>query len=287
MQFSGLLFDIVFEVTAGSAAGGGCVTAESLGPAEARARFRGGLRMPTASCAPGFTQANLVVVPGEVAGEFELFARRNPKPCPVLDIGDPGQPLTRLAPGADLRTDLPAYRVWADGECVAEPSDVVEYWRDDLVAFLIGCSFTFERALMAAGVPVRHLEQGTNVPMYVTNRECEPGGRFAGPLVVSMRPVPAELVGVASAVTAEYPAVHGGPVHVGDPAELGIGDLDVPDFGDPVRVGPGDVPVFWACGVTPQAALMRARLPFAITHAPGHMLVTDRADSEWAAGWSG
>jgi uncharacterized protein YcsI (UPF0317 family) len=242
--------------------------------------------MPTASCAPGFTQANLVVLPLDVAGEFELFARRNPKPCPVLEIGEPGRPVTRLAPGADLRTDLPAYRVWRGGQCVAEPSDLRPYWRDDLVAFLIGCSFTFERALLSAGVPVRHLEQGTNVPMFITSRECAPAGRFTGPLVVSLRPVPAGLVGTARAVTAQYPAVHGAPVHVGDPAALGVGDLARPDFGDPVRAEPGDVPVFWACGVTPQAALMRARLPFAITHAPGHMLVTDRPDTDWA-GWTG
>jgi uncharacterized protein YcsI (UPF0317 family) len=260
--------------------------AEFWTPAESRTRFRAGLRVPTAGCAPGFTQANLVVLPEDVAGEFELFARRNPKPCPVLDIGEPGRPRTRLAPDADLRTDLPAYRVWLNGECVAEPSEVGEYWREDLVAFLIGCSFTFEGALVAAGVPVRHLEQGTNVPMFLTNRECEPGGRFGGPLVVSMRPVPADQVEVAAAVTAQFPAVHGAPVHAGDPAVLGIGDLSRPDFGAAVRMEPGDVPVFWACGVTPQAAVMRARVPFAITHAPGYMLITDRADSDWA-GWSG
>jgi uncharacterized protein YcsI (UPF0317 family) len=276
LQILGLLFDNVFHVTAESAAE----------PRQARARFRAGRRMPTASCAAGFTQANLVVLPQDVASEFEAFARSNPKPCPVLDIGEPGSPRTRLAPDADLRTDLPAYRVWADGECVAEPSDLLEYWREDLVAFLIGCSFTFERALVAAGVPVRHLEQGTNVPMFITDRECRPAGRFAGPLVVSMRPVPSELVSVAEAVTARYPAVHGAPVHAGDPAALGIADLSRPDFGDPVRLEDGDVPVFWACGVTPQAVLMRAQLPFAVTHAPGHMFVTDRLDSDWA-GWSG
>jgi len=241
--------------------------------------------MPTATCAPGFTQANLVVLPQDVAGEFELFARRNPKPCPLLDIAEPGRPRSVLAPDADLRTDLPAYRIWVNGECIAEPDDLTEYWRDDLVAFLIGCSFTFERALVEAGVPVRHLEQGTNVPMFITSRRCQPAGRFAGPLVVSMRPVPSPLVGTAEAVTGRYPAVHGAPVHAGDPGALGIADLSKPDFGDPVRSESGDVPVFWACGVTPQAALMGARLPFAITHAPGHMLITDRLDSDWA-GWS-
>lgn len=246
-----------------------------LTPAAARGRFRDGLRVPTAGWAEGFTQANLVVVPQDAAGEFERFARLNPRPCPLLDITEPGSPLTKLAPGADLRTDLPAYRIWENGKCVAEPGDITGYWRDDLVAFLLGCSFTFERALLAAGVPVRHIEQGTNVPMYITNRQCLPSGRFDGPLVVSMRPVPAALVATAAAVTARCPAAHGAPVQAGDPAALGIVDLDRPDFGDPVVTKADDVPVFWACGVTPQVALTSARLELAITHAPGHMLVTD------------
>lgn len=265
--------------------------AELGSPADVRARFRAGLRVPTAGLAPGFAQANLIAVPLAAASEFALFARRNPKPCPVLDVTEPGCPVTRIALGADLRTDLPAYRVWEHGRCVAEPSGVAGYWRDDLVAFLLGCSFTFERALLAAGVPVRgagpsddpleppHVEQGRNVPMYVTSRQCRPAGRFAGPLVVSMRPVPVGLVATVTAMTAQYPAAHGAPVHVGDPAALGIADLSRPDFGDPVTPQPGDVPVFWACGVTPQAALVRAGLPFAITHAPGHMLITDMADT--------
>lgn len=236
--------------------------------------------MPTAGLAVGFSQANLVVLPQDVAGEFEQFVHRNPRPCPLLHITDPGSPVTRLAPEADLRTDLPAYRIWEYGRCVAEPGDITGYWRDDLVAFLLGCSFTFERALLAAGVPVRHIEQGRNVPMFVTNRQCEPGGRFAGPLVVSMRPVPAGLVATAVEVTAGCPAAHGAPVQVGDPAELGIVDLTRPDFGDPVLSQADDVPVFWACGVTPQMALTSACLPFAITHAPGHMLITDVPDTE-------
>ena len=252
-------------------------------PADARARFRAGLRVPTAQFAPGFTQANLIALPEQAAGEFELFACRNPKPCPLLDITAPGSPLTRLAPGADLRTDLPAYRVWRNGRCVAEPADVAEYWRPDLVAFLIGCSFTFERALQAAGVPVRHLEQGVNVPMFITNRQCQPGGRFAGPLVVSMRPIPAGLVATAVEVTARYPAAHGGPVQVGDPGALGITDLSQPDLGDPVTPQPDDVPVFWACGVTPQAVIAQVKPEFCITHAPGSMLITDLANSKLAS----
>lgn len=252
----------------------------SLTPAAARGLFRSGLRVPTAGCAVGFSQANLVVVPRDAADEFELFVRRNSKPCPLLDITDPGSPLTRLAPDADLRTDLPAYRVWEHGRCVAEPDDVTGYWRGDLVAFLLGCSFTFERALLAAGVPVRHIEQGSNVPMFITNRQCQPGGRFAGPLVVSMRPVPADLVATATEVTARCPAAHGAPVQAGDPAGLGIVDLAHPDFGDPVVPEVDDLPVFWACGVTPQVALTNARLPLAITHAPGHMFVTDVPDTD-------
>ncbi len=248
--------------------------------AGARARFRAGLRVPTAGWAAGFAQANLIVLPQAAAGEFLLFARRNPGPCPLLDVTEPGRAVTRLAPGADLRTDLPAYRIWEHGRCVAEPGEITGYWRDDLVAFLTGCSFTFERALLAAGVPVRHLEQGTNVPMFRTDRRCRPAGRLAGPLVVSMRPVPAGLVATAAAVSARYPAAHGAPVHAGDPGELGITDLSRPDFGDPVLSHAGDVPVFWACGVTPQLALATAGLPLAITHAPGHMLITDVPDTD-------
>jgi len=255
-------------------------TGELVGPDVARARFRAGLRVPTAGWAPGFAQANLIVLPQDSATEFELFARRNPRPCPLLDVTEQGSGVTRLAPGADLRTDLPAYRIWEHGRCVAEPGDITRHWRDDLVAFLTGCSFTFERALLAAGVPVRHVEQHTNIPMYVTNRPCRPAGRFAGPLVVSMRPVPAGLIATAAEVTARYPAAHGAPVHTGDPAALGITDLSKPDFGDPVAPQPGDIPVFWACGVTPQSALTTARLPFAITHAPGHLLITDIPDTD-------
>jgi uncharacterized protein YcsI (UPF0317 family) len=249
-------------------------------PAEARARFRAGLVTPTAGWCDGYTQANLIAVPRDLAWDFLLFAQRNPKPCPVLDVLEPGAVAGPLADG-DVRTDVPLYRVFVDGEPVAQTPDARRWWRDDLVAFLIGCSFTFERALGAAGVPVRHVEQGVNVPMYRTSWRCRPAGAVSGPLVVSMRYVPAALVDTAVAVTARYPAVHGGPVHVGDPRELGVGDLDAPDFGDAVRPEPGDVPVFWACGVTPQAAVAESRPPLAITHAPGHMLVTDVRDDAY------
>jgi len=247
-------------------------------PAAARQLFRGGLRVPTAGWAPGYTQANLIAVPRELAFDLLLFAQRNPKPCPVLDVSEPGQPTTVLAPSADLRVDIPAYRVWRDGECVAETTDVTQYWRDDLVAVLLGCSFTFEQALLAAGVPVRHLEEDCNVPMFRTNVACRPAGALAGPMVVSMRPIPAPLVATAVRVTGRYPAVHGAPVHIGDPAGLGIADLSRPDFGDPVPVKDGEVPVFWACGVTPQAAVVASRPAFAISHAPGYMFITDVRD---------
>ncbi len=241
---------------------------------------------PTAGLAPGTVQANLAILPQEQAFNFLRFCVRNPKPCPVLDVTAPGswQPSPRWAQDVDLRTDLPRYRVYQAGELVDEPTDLLGWWRDDLVAFLLGCSFTFERALVAAGVPVRHLECGCNVPMYRTDRPCQPAGPFHGPLVVSMRPIPAELVARAVQVTSRFPAVHGGPVHIGEPQALGIWDLAQPDYGDPVAVHPGEVPVFWACGVTPQAVALASRVPFMITHAPGHMFVTDRLDEELAVG---
>lgn len=251
----------------------------SLTAAQARALFSAGLEVPTSGWSRGMTQANILAVPVDLAYDVLLFAQRNPRPCPLLDVLDAGEVSGPLLDG-DIRTDLPRYRVWRDGELVAESADVREHWRDDLVTFLIGCSFTFEHALTEAGVPLRHLQAGRNVPMYRTDRPCRTAGRFGGPLVVSLRPLPADRVVDAVRITSRYPAVHGAPVHVGDPAALGIADLDRPDFGDPPVVEPGDVPVFWACGVTPQAAVMASRPPFAISHAPGHMLVTDARDSD-------
>ncbi len=254
---------------------------DAADPRRARARFRDGRPGPTAGWAPGYAQANLIAVPTDWAEDVRAFCASNPRPCPLLDATEPGSWHTRLAEGADLRTDLPRYRVWRDGELVEEAAEVTGHWRDDLVAFLLGCSFTFEAALAAAGVPLRHVEQGRNVPMYLTDRPCTPAGRLRGPLVVSMRPIPDALVDTAVRVTARLPEMHGAPVHTGDPGALGVRDLDRPDFGDPVDRAPGDVPVFWACGVTPQAALMASRPPFALTHAPGHMFVTDVRDEEY------
>lgn len=253
-------------------------------PAHARAMFRAGAATPTAGWATGYAQANLIVVPMDWAYEVLLFCERNRQPCPLLDVTDAGSWASELAPAADLRTDLPGYRVWRNGELVAEPDQVVGQWREDLVSFLIGCSYTFENALAEAGIPLRHIEQKRNVSMYVTNRECRPAGRVHGPMVVSMRPVPANLVDTAAQVSARMPAVHGGPVHIGSPTELGIVDLDKPDFGDSVLAEPEDVPMFWACGVTPQAAVMASRPPFAITHRPGHMFITDVPDTDYRVG---
>ncbi|WSL77309.1 putative hydro-lyase [Kitasatospora sp. NBC_01266] len=258
-------------------------------PERARRAFRAGLDLPTAGVALGFTQANLLSVPRDWAADFRLFADRNPRPCPVLDVTAPGSWTSRLAPGADLRTDLPAYRVWVDGEPADEaelPSiaGLPEVRGGELVTFLIGCSFSFEGRLLAAGVPLRHVEQGRNVAMYVTDRDCAPAGRVRGALVVSMRPIPAELVETAIAVTGRLPAVHGAPLQVGAPKELGIHELARPDYGDPVAIGPGELPVFWACGVTAQQAVIGSRPPFAITHAPGRMFITDVRDSAYLQG---
>ena len=252
----------------------------SVTPAAARGLFREGLRVPTAGWCAGWTQANLIAVPRDLFDDVRAFADQNPRSCPVLDITEPGEVACGIF-GGDLRTDLPGYRVYEHGELVADVADVREAWREDLVAFLIGCSFTFEAALLEAGVPVRHLETGSNVPMYRTTRTCTPAGAVSGPLVVSMRPVPADQVDVAVRVTGRYPAVHGAPVHVGDPGALGIADLAAPDFGDAVPTYPGEVPVFWACGVTPQAAIMQSRPSFAIGHAPGMMAITDVRDRDY------
>jgi uncharacterized protein YcsI (UPF0317 family) len=248
-------------------------------PTQARQLYRDGLVAPTTGWAAGFTQANLVILPKDWAFDMLLFAQRNPQPVPLLDVTDPGVTTSVLAPDADLRTDVPRYRVWRDGVLVDEPTDVTDLWRDDLVTFLIGCSFSFETALMDAGVPVRNLDQGRNVSMYRTNMDCRPANRLSGPLVVSMRPIPGSHVVTAVQVTERMPEVHGAPVHVGAPEAIGITDLSAPDFGEPVQMQEGDVPVFWACGVTPQAALMASKPPFAITHAPGHMFITDVPDA--------
>jgi uncharacterized protein YcsI (UPF0317 family) len=250
--------------------------------AEVRRQARAGeLTGPTPGLALGYVQANLVVVPRDLAFDFLLFCQRNPKPCPLLDVTEPGDPEPRLvAPGADLRTDVPRYRVYRDGELTDEPHDLRALWRDDLTGFLLGCSFTFESALLQAGLPVRHVEAGCNVPMYRTSLACRPAGAFRGPLVVSMRPMtPAQAVRAVQ-ICSRFPRAHGAPVHLGDPSAIGVRDLARPDFGDPVEVRPGEVPVFWACGVTPQAVAMVAGPRLLLTHQPGHMFVTDLRDTD-------
>ena len=255
---------------------------DALHGEDIRAQARSGVLVePTCGLAPDYLQANLVVVPEDLAFDFLRFCQRNPKPCPILDVTEPGvwEP-RQVAAGADVRTDLPRYRVYRRGVLVEEPTDITSWWRDDLVAFLLGCSFSFETAMQRAGLPVRHLEQGCNVPMYRTSIPCVPAGVFSGPLVVTMRPLtPAQTID-AAVITSRFPQAHGAPIHFGDPAAIGITDLARPDFGDAVTVRGGEVPVFWACGVTPQAVLMEVKPELAITHSPGCMFVTDRRSEE-------
>ena len=237
---------------------------------------RGEWRKPTSGLAHGYTQANLVILPKKYAFDFLLYCNRNEKPCPVIDVSEAGVIAPPLAgPDADIRTQIPRYRIYRHGVLEREVDNIVEYFNDDMVTFLLGCSFSFEHDLVDGGVPVRHIELDRNVPMYITNRECRPAGVFSGPMVVSMRPMREEFVAKATEITAKYRRAHGAPVHVGDPAAIGIKNINKADFGDDPEIRPGEVPVFWACGVTPQMALQRAKPDFVITHAPGYMFITD------------
>lgn len=243
----------------------------------ARLRIRsGGFCGNTAGLAPGFVQGNIVILPTAHAADFIEFCRTNHQACPIIAISKPGDPrLPSLGLDIDIRHDLPGYRVFCDGALESEVTDIEAIWQDDLVTCVIGCSFTFEAALIAAGIPLRHVAQGRNVAMYRTNRQTVSAGPFGGPLVVSMRPLKAIDAYRATSITSRFPDMHGAPVHRGDPELLGIVDLMRPDYGDPVSIEPGEVPVFWACGVTSQVAAEQARLPFFIAHAPGKMLITD------------
>lgn len=256
-------------------------TLAGLAPSRVRELIRrGDLKRPTAGFSAGYAQGNLVVLPQKYAYDFLLFAQRNPKPCPILEVSDVGSREFRLtAKGSDIARDIPLYRIYKNGEYVEELESVEDYWRDDLVSFLLGCSFSFEAPLMEADIEMRHIAEGCNVPMYVTNIETTPAGIFSGPLVVSMRPMPYDQVVKAVTITNQLPEVHGAPIHIGDPSVIGIQDIHQPDFGDAVTIKPGEVPVFWACGVTPQAAVMRSKPDFVITHAPGHMFITDVKNS--------
>ena len=250
-------------------------------PREARMKIRNGeITTQTSGMCNGYAQANLCILPKKYAYDFLLFASRNPTSCPILEVLDEGSRYTRyMADHADLATDIPKYRIYQNGVLTEEVTDISAYWQDDFASFLIGCSFSFEGELLDAEVPIRHIEQGRNVPMFLTNIPCEPAGIFHGNMVVSMRPIPYGQVVRAVTATAAMPKVHGAPVHIGDPALIGIADIKKPDFGDSVEIHAGDVPVFWPCGVTPQAAIMAAKPELAITHAPGHMFLTDVRNS--------
>lgn len=253
---------------------------ETMTGEQIRQRIRTGeIVGPTAGMASGYTQANLVILPKEDAYDFLLFCQRNKKSCPVLDVTDVGSPEPiEIAQGADVRTDLPKYRIYRDGIFVEEVETITSYWQDDMVAFLLGCSFTFETPLLKEGIPVRHIERGSNVPMYETTIETKRAGRFHGPTVVSMRPMtPAQAIR-ATQITSRFPDVHGAPIHIGEPEQIGISSIDEPHFGQSVPIKRGEVPVFWACGVTPQAVAMKSKPKLMITHAPGCMFVSDVKD---------
>lgn len=257
----------------------------SMSPSEVRKLIREGkIDWNTSGMCAGYAQANLVVLPKADAYDFLLFTQRNPKSCPVLEVTDVGsRALEFIAANADIATDIPRYRIYEKGVLTGEYTDVSQFWRDDLVSILIGCSFSFEAALLEAGVSVRHIEEGKNVPMYRTDIDCVPAGKFSGKMVVSMRPLPYSQIVKATTVTASMPRVHGSPIHIGNPAAIGIADINKPDFGDSVTINDGETPVFWCCGVTPQSVVMNSKPDFVITHAPGHMFITDVKNSDLKA----
>ena len=232
----------------------------------------------TSGTALGFAQANLCILPKEYAFDFLLFCQRNPKPCPLLHVLEAGDFL--IDEEIDIRTDCPKYRIYENGEFKEEVIDLKLIWREDLVTFVIGCSFSFEDAMQRAGLPIRHVDSGCNVPMYNTNIPCVKAGRFSGNLVVSMRPLtPIDAV-KATEVTSRYPRVHGAPIHIGSPESIGINDISRPDYGDVVEIRENELPVFWACGVTPQAVVMSSKPSYCITHAPGHMLILNERNDQ-------
>ena len=245
-----------------------------------RARIRAGRHDGhTAGLAPGKLQCNLAILPEDYALDFLRFCQRNPKPCPVVGVSETGDPmLPTLGQDIDIRTDVPRYQVFRDGEFSDELTNISDLWSENLVTVALGCSFTFENALMRSGISVRHIEMGRNVPMFRSNIDLVTGGPFGGQMVVTMRPLREDQIDQAKEISARYPQAHGGPIAAGDPSAIGIADLSQPDYGEPVDIKPGEVPVFWACGVTPQNVLRAARLPIFITHAPGHMLITDVAE---------
>lgn len=257
-------------------------------PAQFREQVRSGqfTGVTTSGVCPGHAQANLCILPKEYAFDFLLFAQRNPKPCPILEVLEAGCHIvsrTCAQSPSDVRTDVPKYRIFKDGKLVEEVTDITPYWQDDFVTFVIGCSFSFEEALTQAGLTVRHIEQGRNVPMYRTTVACDSAGMFSSEMVVSMRPYKAEDIAKVVEITSRFPRVHGSPVHIGSPEQIGIMDIHTPDFGDAVTIHEDEIPVFWACGVTPQAAVMKSKPSICITHAPGQMLVLDALNDDLAA----
>ncbi len=253
-------------------------------PPELRRQIRAGLhRGNTSGFCAGYVQCNLVILPADSAADFLAFCQANPKPCPLIGISEAGNPmLPQLGADIDIRSDIPSYRVFRHGVLTDEVENISALWQDDLVAFLLGCSFSFEEALIADGLEVRNITEAVNVPMYRTNIECQSAGPFSGKMVVSMRPFTPADAARAADICAAYPSVHGAPVQIGNPAEIGISNITQPDFGDAVTIKPGEIPVFWACGVTPQVAIEQAKLPFCITHTPGCMLITDLKNSDLA-----
>ncbi len=249
---------------------------KSMHPRQVRELIRNQtITFPTAGMAAGYAQANLVILPGQWAADFEEFCRRNPFPCPVLEIIR-GEPLTHaMGEGGNICTDVPEYFIYRDGVLCEKVRDASAYWQPDSVGFLLGCSFSFEEALIRAGIEVRHIATGRNVPMYKTNIQTRQSGPFFGPMVCSMRPMTPENAKLAYDITVKMPNVHGAPIHMGDPAEIGIADVMQPNYGEAVEIYPGEIPVFWPCGVTPQAAIENAKPPLVITHSPGHMFITD------------
>lgn len=236
---------------------------------------------PTTGMCEGYVQANLVILPKKFASDFKVFALNNPKPCPVLEITEEGSPYTKvISKDANITTDIPKYRIYKNGQLVEESLNIKDYWQDDFISFLLGCSFTFESALINAGIEIRHITLGRNVPMYKTSIMCKESGVFKSPMVVSMRPISKEKVEQVVKITERYPNVHGAPIHIGNPNEIGIKDIHNPDYGDSVEIKKGEIPVFWACGVTPQAAAEQAKPDIMITHAPGHMFIADIKNEE-------
>jgi len=253
-------------------------------PNQLRQQVRDGqFRMPTAGYCGDFAQANLVILPASYANDFLRFCQRNAKACPLLGFGDPGRwDIPALGKNIDLRSDVPGYYVYREGEMVEERNSLGSLWQDDFVAFAIGCSFSFEQMLIEAGIPLRHVAQEKNVAMYRTNIQNESAGPFGANMVVSMRPMKAQDAIRAIQITSRFPNIHGAPIHLGDPALIGIAEIARPDYGDPIEILSDEMPVFWACGVTPQEAIRKARLPLVVTHKPGHMLVTDIPNSTLA-----